>query len=243
MFKNQIKHSYQDVSEEYYVQNLHPTSANFRLASQYFIREVMDSIPRPDQLSFLEVGAGRSIAGEIFEELHYPLKNLYITDLHESMLSYSREYAVKGAHLKVCDAEDTTADFAGIDYLISSLGDPYNTRKFWESTYNVLKPNGYCIFTTPSLEWSMQFREKFQHGDMHHAHFVLKNGAEVNVPSYIHTLYDQVELVTKVGFTVLKHQNIYLKDIPGYISPKLRLSQGSDLAIVTGYLLQKCPNN
>ena len=234
-----VKQSYSDIAAEYYDRKLHPTSANFRTASKYFIKTIIEHIVHPQLCTFLEVGAGQAVSAEIFQEINLPLSNLIITDLHQSMLAYSDHLVADGAKLEISDAQKIYHRFDNLDYIISSLGDPYNTTDFWTSTYKALKIGGHCIFTTPSLEWSVRFREISQSGDMHHAHFILQDGTKVNGPSLINSVEEQIDVVAKAGFSVIQYDQIFLKDIPGSISPKLVSDNGDDLPVITGYVFKK----
>jgi hypothetical protein len=231
--------TYNEISEEYYQEELHPTSNNFRVASLIVTKDFLKLSGYNSFDKIVEVGAGKSIAAELISDMGFSLKNLIITDLHESMLKYSNAFIELGSKTKVIGAENIHTKFSNIDYVLSSLGDPYNVNGFWKSSYEALAIGGYCIFTTPSYEWAQKFRKEYQKKDNMHAHFLLKNGLEVRVPSFIYEERLQIEIANSAGFTFEKTQQVNLSQIHKKISPKLLMGSSENYPILTGYLFRK----
>src|SRR5579871_2229126 len=192
--------TYDDLAPEYYDSGRHPTSANFREASRKLLfpwfRELI-----PPNACILEVGAGCSIVSEWLAEVKWPVARFIASDLSLKMLSYSGMPGSPVASV-VCDAQQLPFTANSFDYLVSSLGDPYNTPLFWKEAARVLRIGAYSFFTTPSFEWAQQFRD----GDSH-AEFLV-SGGHILVPSYIKSLESQRILIEESGLTFTHYRDL-----------------------------------
>jgi len=153
------------------------------------------------------------------------------------MLAFSAHWANDRTVLKLSDAARLPFDSESVDLLISSLGDPYNDLNFWKEVGRVLKPDGHAIFTTPSHEWSVNFRSKLNSEKLS-AEFELKNGETVSVPSFIYSREQQADLLKQAGLQILEYKGVPLAELSSEkISPKLLIGNGK--YIVEGYLVKK----
>jgi hypothetical protein len=132
-----------------------------------------------------------------------------------------------------------------MDWLVASLGDPYNSREFWIEVFRVLKPGGTAIFTTPAYEWATCFRRETESSSsaVMEAEFELMDGTRVRLPSFIYSEEDQLSLVVESGLIVREVLHTTIADLKGEVlSPKLCLNRGSAGPVVTGFLIKK-PSN
>ena len=236
--KNKIV-SYSYIATEYYDEVSHPTCANFRIASKLIISGFLQSLDIKNLIHILELGAGKSVVAEILEESGINFDSVIISDNDGIMLNYSKNNFDNDKYTyRLLDAENIDLPSTSCDLIVSSLGDPYNSDKFWDEVYRVLKPGGICLYTTPSYDWSSDFR--INDSASHFAEFQTKTHELVYVPSYIYETQMQVEILKNHNFSVLDLQEISLKQLKSNsISSKLITGKGDELSIVTGYALKK----
>jgi SAM-dependent methyltransferase len=229
--------SYELVANEYYDSNRHPTCANFREASRILLRKWL--LPLASSWRVCEIGAGKSITAEIFSEEKRPLDGVTLVDESPSMLAYSKQWIREGAGLKLGAASHLPFAAQEVDVVVSCLGDPYNGVSLWREISRILKHKGVCLFTTPSHDWAMGFRQE-THSDPESAQFELLDGTQVLLPSFILQDSDQIALVQSCGLEVCEVAHISARDLGGHrLSPKLLLGRGPDASVVTGYLISK----
>lgn len=230
---------YQLVADEYYDAKLHPTCANFREASKIFLSRWINELPNEGWLA--EVGPGMSLMAELILTIKKrQISKIILVDSSRTMLKYSLPWSITGATPLLGDAESLPIASKSLHGIVSSLGDPYNSQAFWREAARVLIPGSVVLFTTPSFEWSNEFRASNNEQEQNSAKFVLRDGSVVNVPSYIFDTQHQVAMMVKNGFCVEQREEITVSDIKNpSISPKLRLERGGDSSIVTGYLARK----
>jgi SAM-dependent methyltransferase len=155
------------------------------------------------------------------------------------MLSYSQQWANAITHLVVADSTALPIASENLDLLISSLGDPYNTPSFWSEVYRTLRPGGAAMFTTPSFDWAIAFRDKCK-SDITSAEFETIGGEVVSVPSWIYSQVEQIEMIEKSGLIMSEHARVSIPQItPASLSPKLLRGRGFDADVVEGYLVTK----
>lgn len=148
--------SYSQVAAEYYDTELHPTCASLHELSSQYLLPKLQSLSGQERI--LETGSGRSIVAPCWRSLGHPLDSVTLLDSSPEMLAYSAEWRSHGAHLLVADAERTDLPAGSFDIIVSSLGDPYNTGRFWSEVARLLSRDGKCYFTTPAVEWASAFR-------------------------------------------------------------------------------------
>lgn len=237
MNKNEVTYGY--LANEYYNDILHPTCSNLRTASKALIKNMLESFNLKQFTSVLEMGAGKSVLMELVEEGVISSDNIMITDSEEDMLQHSRDLSGnKNYKLKRIDAEKTGFKDNSFDLIISSLGDPYNSSTLWFEISRILSTNGLCIFTTPSFDWSSEFRgSSINHK---YAEFLTRENKLVKVPSFIYPFEEQNELISGSGLEIVRSDNYSLKDLNEKdVSPKLKISKNKELPIVTAYLIGK----
>ncbi len=230
---------YEDLAREYYDSARHPTCQNFRAGSELYLKQTIE-ISRFDQCSVCELGAGSSLVAEILGPDWIKKNKLTLLDSSASMLAYSSAWAQFGAQLLIANAEDTALDSSSFDFIVSSLGDPYNTRALWFEISRILRPGGFCHFTIPSFSWASEFRSNGTEDHLDVAEFILKTGESVAVQSLIYPVEKQIDLIQSSGLSVIETSCITIRDLPSMpISPKLLVSGTETLPIVDCYTMQK----
>jgi SAM-dependent methyltransferase len=197
--------------------------------------------PTPTGSTTCEVGAGKSLVAELRIKHGRSLKQLLITDQSSKMLEYSRQFEVAGATLRVATAGDLPLPSDSIEWLVASLGDPYNTETFWTETVRVLKRGGKAVFTTPAYDWAKCFRDVNDNdAGFKEAEFELIDGRRVRLPSFIYSEENQVDLVEKHGLIVNEVCHVTIADLKAEpLSPKLCLQRGPAGSVVSGFLITK----
>jgi SAM-dependent methyltransferase len=222
--------AFDEIAAEYYDPSRHPTCANFRFASSLLLAEWLKDY-RDETLC--EVGCGKSLAAEILFRHDSFLPRIMLTDDSAIMLEYSRPWGAQGAQLKVASADALPIRSGSVQYLISSLGDPYNSRTFWQEAARVLGPNGRVLYTTPANDWSEAFRRGAAADE---AEFELADGRHVTIHSCIYPEAGQIQLIEEAGLRVKEVSNVTVKDLIGQpLSAKLLACRGQEAGVVTGF--------
>ena len=228
--------AYESVATEYYDAVKHPTCANFRLASELFLR------PRILRLGgsrsrWCEVGCGDSLAASLAVDLAKPLANILLTDGSLAMLRYSDRWVELGATAMVANATQLPTGSSVVDLLIASLGDAYNVPSFWHEVERILSTAGLCLFTSPSQAWAHAFRNGHPLHDQ--ADFEV-GGTLVRLPSYIYGDDDQLGMITASGLEVVEQAVVTIGDLGGAVlSPKLIPLRGPNAAVVSGWVVRR----
>jgi SAM-dependent methyltransferase len=231
--------SYEVIAPEYYDPIRHPTCANFRQASYLILSDWLSTFPIEDSLIY-EVGAGKSLLLEILNEFNREPKQTIISDLSPSMLAYSKSLADDKTRFELVAASNLPVEAATVDLVVSSLGDPYNDKKFWEEMQRVLKKGGLVFFTTPSFNWAKAFRPDDEFNKTT-AEFELQDSRHVFVPSFIFSKKQQTDLLEETGFHLEDYKQVSLIDIKTTkLSPKLLVEDMNlNQNIVEGYKVTK----
>lgn len=222
--------AYDEIAEEYYDPERHPTCANFEeLSTKFIIAQLFGLIS--DDFSILEVGAGKSVVAQ-FPKAEKCM--LIVLDESVPMLSHSKKLVKKNVQFKIAKAHQTGLPDQSVDIIVSSLGDPYNTSSFWKEVSRLLKTGGVCLFTCPAGEWANSFRV---HGKRDEAEFVLRDGRSISVPSVCLNFDEQTTLIRSAGgLTVIESMDFRVADITGFVSPKLR---GPSDIVLRGFVVAK----
>jgi SAM-dependent methyltransferase len=233
------RHSYSPLADEYYDERRHPTCANFRCASLIILRRWLPRLLKRLERA-CELGAGRSLLAEVLKEMgrYDILKKLVITDASGEMLVHSLGWTGYGAVVECARAGDLPYPDDWFDLVVAGAGDPYNESQTWRETARVLRKGGFCIFTTPSYQWSVEFR-KLTNGDLDSAEFELRSGQKIAVPSLIYPRRRQECEMRKAGLYTLRYGVVEVGDITGQeVSPKLLLNDNSS-RVMEAYLVTK----
>lgn len=230
--------AYDAVAHEYYDSALHPTCWNFREASAKLIEALLDRHELRKGV-VCDVGAGDSVIAELGEKRGISFERLILVDSSMQMLSYSKRFDGLKTFFLVSDAKALPFCPGSISWMISSLGDPYNSLEFWNQVGMALAPGGRCYFTTPSHEWASSFREKSGSERANYAMFDLQSSKRVYIPSNVLSSDDQIDLVESQGLVVEEVRYVTARMLSAPLSPKLTLAERIAAPIVTGYLVRK----
>lgn len=223
---------YEDIAAEYYDHRLHPTCRDLRkLSDQFFCSHLLAGLP--DDGDLVEMGPGASTLAPVAAAIG-TLSRVILVDSSRRMLSYSDRWIAAGARSVVAPAEATGLCSGSASLIVSSLGDPYNIPEFWTEVARLLKPNGRCLFTTPSFEWSSQFRSG---GVQEVAEFLRSDGARLFMPSYVSNETDQVMMIEAAGLFVDGREAFGTELLSTEPAPKLLcVSEGTP--VVSAYIVE-----
>jgi SAM-dependent methyltransferase len=200
---------YSAVANEYYNPELHPTCADFRSASVYFLRRAFLRVLPSGRIA--DIGCGESLLAKFIKE------NLVLIDESEEMLD--RNF---GTFEKRC--VDIVLDAFGsseFDWIFAILGDPFNVDDCWRHISIALKEGGRCVFVVPSHEWAIRFRRAALTERSGYARFELARGETVYLPSFIYSERDQASMIAEAGLKLQGVDHVYLRDIEEIKSPKV----------------------
>jgi hypothetical protein len=128
-----------------------------------------------------------------------------------------------------------------MEIIISLLGDPYNSERFWSEASRVLKTGGLAFFTTPSWDWANAFREEAAEERVNTARFLTGEGDSLYIPSNIVTEIEQNQMMKKFGLHVVDILHFRLEQLRtrAYTSRKLTDYINSATPIVTAFCAKK----
>jgi ubiquinone/menaquinone biosynthesis C-methylase UbiE len=223
----------ESIAAEYYDAARHPTSANFREASRHVLDEYLPRLIRPTS-HVVEVGCGDSLVMAVLTATGVAAESVTLTDSSRTMLRYSDRWRRPGVELLVASAEDMPVGDGSFDLVVSILGDPYNTPRFWAEARRILKSGGLLLYTTPSHEWSLAFR-----GNSRQAVFDQCNGKNVVLRSIVLAPAAQRRMIEDAGLSPLLEVNVSLDDLVGPVSPKLNVLPSRGSSVVTAYFVRR----
>lgn len=228
---------YNQIAAEYYDASLHPTCANFHETGGILLHRWWSVLWRRAG-AVCEIGPGRSILAEKMDEAGEDLSGMVLVDSAPEMLRWSACWVDRGAHAEVADATALPFRANSIDLLVSAMGDAYNTPAFWSEVSRVLTIGGRGMYVTPAFEWAQSFRRRGNVA-LEEAVFVLSDGIELAVPSFVYSLASQTALIEQSGLAVSATSSVTSAELAGAISPKLAIVGNSSSPIATGFLLVK----
>jgi ubiquinone/menaquinone biosynthesis C-methylase UbiE len=220
--------SYAALAAEYYDAKRHPTSANFRWASERLLERLL---PHPPGRSLCEVGAGDSALAAWLAKRRHPLTNLLLTDASAAMLAYSERWARDGARLAVAPATALPVSDESLDLIVASLADPYDESAWWSEVSRVLTPSGRVVLTTPAIGWARAFRHGANEPTAS-ARFVRADGKVVDVPSHIREPADERILIADAGLRLVAEDAVRRTELMAPVSHKLDMIAPQDPVVV-----------
>lgn len=221
--------TYEMVASEYFDYELHPTCRAFGIASRRLIEEF--AVSRKEVFdTIVEIGPGEAPAAELFSS-----QNCYYFDYSSTMLDYAP--ARPNTTKVLAPADRLPLEVASVDLLLASLGDPYNTELFWFEASRVMRPGGICVFTTPSFEWSSNYRS-IEKSPKDRARFIMSDGGVFDLPSFVLAKSNQIELFHKANFELVEAQELKRNRIPDFVAPKLDMVD-NECAIVVLYIVRR----
>jgi len=231
-----MKNRYRLLSDEYYDRKLHPTCHNFREISATWLKHQISALSISGNC--LEIGAGKSILASLRRDGLFSPKSLDVSDENSDMLEHSREYEGQIDSQFLFDVFSQSDELISrhYDLVVSSLGDPYNGPTLFRHVSKALKPGGVFLYTTPSLEWSREYRKANQDNMLEYARFTKSDGSIIDVPSIILTQDEQVDIAKDHLLMVKQISNIYTTGISvDNLSPKLNFARRLVTPVITSY--------
>jgi SAM-dependent methyltransferase len=212
--------TYDLVAGEYYDERLHPTCADFRLASCIYLRRFFDELQPSGRV--VDIGCGRSLVVNFCKE------QLVLIDKSVEMLRQNSS----AFEMRVVDVERETIGFSEFDWIFAVLGDPYNTPEVWRNIAGALKGGGQCVFIVPSSEWARKFRLESADEKPNFARFLTSKGETVFLPSLIVESENQKTIIADSGLRLVATEHVLVRDLPYVRSPKI-----SEVLLPDQYLL------
>jgi SAM-dependent methyltransferase len=201
--------SYDRVASEYYDARLHPTCADFRVASGNFLRRVFASEKPRGRLA--DIGCGLSLVNELVSN------NLVLIDKSQEMLSQN----IRSPEKRLIDVEAENFGSLEFDWIFAILADPYNTAAAWKNIGAALKNDGECLFVVPSYHWTKVFRSRVAGERDGFARFVRSDSSIVYLPSIVLPQEMQASLITSAGLRLTSVNHVTMSDMPYVQSRKV----------------------
>lgn len=227
---------YDQIAEEYYDKEMHPTCAAFDCASHHLLSGFVSALSMCGK-TICDVGAGRSQVAQLLSGEFGSFGSLHLVDNCEKMLKWSQIFCLDNIERHLLDAAHIDALGIEFDYIFASLGDPYNTISFLASARKSLRSSGTLAFTTPSYEWAEMFRSSDNDEEINKALFVRSNGTRHFVASHIFPETYQLRIMEESGLRVreVKYFTVSQLDL---VPAKLK-GLPADAPVVTLYVADK----
>lgn len=214
------KKAYDRLAKNYY-SVLHPTSRVFDYLISNFIRE-NPLLIEPNEI-YLEVGCGRS---RLVNACKSKTTNIILIDISQKMLLHSRDFIdqmnihgniASALHIPICNNI-----IAGV---YSFLGDPFNTVRYFEEVYRVLKLNGRFLHIIPNYLWASTLRNKI--GIPINKTIFFDKGKKIVAPSLVLSNKYLEKILDILGFSEIIIKDLFLS----HHYPKYKLSNHIKIAM------------
>jgi len=147
------------------------TTRNFHDISYGFFENVFRNVLL-SQARVLELGPGR---GWLRNTFHWNPPHYICVDIAANMISENRPPSI------VSSVRAIPIHSESVDYIISSLADPFFYPEALSEISRILNTGGLFIFSMPAYEWAKNIREPER---LHKTVFVLPSGEEAEVFSF-----------------------------------------------------------
>jgi hypothetical protein len=219
--------SYEEVAAEYYDSKLHPTCADFRSASKFFLEAFFLGNRPAGRIA--DIGCGLSLLNDFVSE------DLVLVDSSAQMLDRNDG----GAEKRLLNLEKQSFGRSEFDWIFAILADPFNSRAAWKNICSALKDKGRCVFIVPSYYWASEFRSRVWEERSGFARFERADGSSVFLPSIVLPQIDQVRLIEAVGMRVISFSHVLVGDLLEVTSPKILGIVAKDQPILDIYCSEK----
>jgi SAM-dependent methyltransferase len=220
--------SYSVVAAEYYDEQLHPTCADFRLASRIYLERLFAKEKVAGRVA--DIGCGRSLLSEMIRSD----VELILVDESDKMLAHNDRHQNVYETRKL-DLQTTPFGRSEFAWVFAILADPYNTAQTWKNIYQALQDDGQCIFITPSLAWAQKFRTSDIGERPGFARFIMADGAEIFLPSLIFTAAEQERMLKDAGLHEVETDHVLVESLPYVKSRKISEFLSKKDAIIDVY--------
>lgn len=219
--------TYSSVAQEYYDEVLHPTCADFRLASWIYLERLFEEVKPTGRMA--DIGCGKSLIAEFCQ------RNLVLIDQSIEMLEHNAPLLER----RLMDVERESIGRSEFDWIFAVLADPYNTPEAWKNIGRALKSRGQCIFIVPSFEWVGSFRRDSMSEKPNLARFITARGDEVFLRSLVFDLEFQKEMIAQAGLVSQPVEHVLVRDLPFVKSRKISEVLSRDQALLDVYRVSK----
>ncbi|MDI4233413.1 class I SAM-dependent methyltransferase [Bradyrhizobium sp. Arg237L] len=215
--------TYDLVAREYYDESLHPTCADFRLASCIYLSSLFAKLSPKGRVA--DLGCGRSLIAN-FQTDHLVLIDESVAMLDQNPSTFER---------RKLDINREPFGSSEFDWIFAVLGDPYNSPAAWRNIRDALKSEGQCVFVVPSSEWARKFRAESADERPDLARFVTSRGDVVFLRSLIFEPEDQSRMISSVGLTLASFEQVKVRELPYVRSPKIFDVLSADQSLLDVY--------
>ncbi|MFK4540372.1 SAM-dependent methyltransferase [Bradyrhizobium ottawaense] len=212
---------------EYYNPDLHPTCADFRVASRLFLESFFGEHKPTGRIA--DVGCGLSIVRDFVD------RNLVLIDSSAQMLAKNLGSVEK----RLLNVEEQSFGDAEFDWVFAILADPFNSIAVWRNIRSALKDGGRCIFVVPSYRWALNFRAHSSDERKGFACFRKADNSFVYLRSTILSPADQVELIEFAGLRFVNAVHVLMGELPEIKSPKISDALSKDQPLLDVYQAEK----
>ncbi|MBA5248667.1 MAG: methyltransferase domain-containing protein [Gammaproteobacteria bacterium] len=225
------KYGYDQIAEEF-EEGIRTTTKNFHDISFSFWKKQLDLIKVNEKV--LEIGIGN---GWLFSTLSVSTKEIYGADLSNKMhASYIKK-------MYSCSSRAIPINAESIDYIVSSLADPFLYPETLVEAHRILKSGGKFIFTLPSLSWAKNLKTR---KNVDKTTFKKLNGANISVYSICNGVESMLDILLILNMEIELVHEMYLPenydvDISSAIidSANQQSKSVEDIPIVMGYVIKK----
>jgi SAM-dependent methyltransferase len=197
--------TYKSIAAEYYDQK-HMTCRAFDFLNEEIIQVYQG---RHDLLqnakAYLEVGAGRAILLRRILPLN---SNIVIGDLCAEMAKHAFPLH-QNMEYKNFSAFNLPFSDNYFEGAFAFLADSYNTKKFYQEAWRVIKKDGFLFMTCPSHIWARTLRQG-EKENMNYARFTTSKGEVLQIPSITWSQEEYEELLISVGFKQVYYEDFCL---------------------------------
>ena len=201
---------YVELAAEYYIQERHPTCANFDTLQEVFLQDLRPLVEGADGI-WLEVGCGR---GRL-DRLVAP-QQVILSDISEFMLALARRRTEGHVSCRIVDAFQPPFEDGSLQGVVAFLADPYNHPVFFSQARRILSDGGWLSFTLPNHDWATAVRAALGQ-PLEETHFIHRDQRILRVPSLTRGVVQQCELLHALGFRVLSVYSVSLMNWPAVL--------------------------
>lgn len=219
--------SYEAVAGEYYDEQLHPTCADFRSASDVYLTRLFTEWKPSGRMA--DVGCGRSLITKFCQQ------NIVLIDQSPKMLEKNSLAFEK----RQVDVEKASIGSLEFDWIFAVLGDPYNSPAAWRNIALAQKIGGECVFIVPSRIWARQFRAAGNDEKPDLARFVTSKGEVIFLRSLIFEPDYQANIITSAGLSLISIDHVLVRDLPFVRSPKIYKALSAEQSLLDVYRARK----
>lgn len=222
---------YNRLAEEF-LEEKRVTTKNFHDASLAFWKKHLSEIKPNNRV--LELGVGN---GWLLSNVNINTNDIVGADLSDNM---SADYIKR---MYSCSSRSVPIEAGSIDYIVSSLADPFFYPETLVEIHRLLKRGGKFIFTLPSSTWAKNLKTRT---DLNKTTFTKQNGESVTVYSLCSGLDSVLDIISILSMDILSSEEMRLpEEYTHSVSPAISSSSAQfkrpvgDMPIIMGHVVAK----